>query len=119
MLRRLRAWPTGGMDYLQRVSLCSRVPGGPSPAIYESEPIGEQNTFLRGARGRSSSHFVAFYGTLLMKNASLSSTLPGSASADVRVTGELMWDVSQIPDENEVSKPTIAFIIDYLSENPS
>lgn len=30
---------TGGMDYLQRVSLCSRIPGGLSPVIYESEWI--------------------------------------------------------------------------------
>lgn len=30
---------TGGMDYLQRVSLCSHFPGGLSPVIYESEWI--------------------------------------------------------------------------------
>lgn len=76
--------------------------------------------FSPGGTSRSSSHFVAFYRTLLMKNASLSSRLPGSASRDFLITGELNWDISQIPNKkNDVSKPTAAFIIDYFNKNLS
>lgn len=110
---------TGGLDYLQRVSLCSRVPGGPNPVIYESERIEEQNSFLRGAQGRSSSHFVAFYRTLLMKNASLSSRLPGYAFRDFHIAREQMWNVFRIPYENDMSKTTIALTIRLFQQNLS
>lgn len=62
----------GSRDFLQRVSLCSYSPGGPSQVIYESEWIAEQNSAPQGAETDTPPvTLLLCWGTLVMKNLSL------------------------------------------------